>query len=105
VDLSHRAGSQGRGLKTALTVHRDHGNEHQRHSDFGLPPASREHGAVFRLEPSRGASALAAGRYALIIKGQVFDFTVDGQVTQTAQCLERTEAANGTFYSECRELR
>ena len=33
---------------------------------------------------------------------QAFDFTVSGPITHSAHCLERTEAANGTFYSECR---
>ena len=46
--------------------------------------------------------AFPAGRYALVLKGQAFDFTVSGSITDPAQCLERTEAANGAFYSECR---
>jgi hypothetical protein len=44
-----------------------------------------------------------SGRYALVLKSQAFDFTVPGPITEPAQCLERTEAANGTFYSECRK--
>jgi hypothetical protein len=43
-----------------------------------------------------------SGRYALVLKGQAFDFTVAGPITEAAHCLERTEAANGAFYSECR---
>jgi hypothetical protein len=46
--------------------------------------------------------AFSPGRYALVLKGQAFDFTVTGVVSEAAHCLERTEAANGTFYSECR---
>jgi hypothetical protein len=46
-------------------------------------------------------SELSAGRYALVVRGQAFDFTVDGRVTDKAQCLERLAAANGVFYSEC----
>ena len=45
--------------------------------------------------------ALPAGRYVLVLRDQGYDFTVAGQVTDLAQCLERTDAANGTFYSEC----
>jgi hypothetical protein len=37
-----------------------------------------------------------------VLKGQAYDFTVDGQITDPAHCMERTEAANGSFYSECR---
>ncbi|MGA7807977.1 MAG: hypothetical protein WCB02_25535 [Bradyrhizobium sp.] len=47
--------------------------------------------------------ALPAGRYALVLKDQGFDFTVAGKITDLAQCLERTDAANGEFYSECQK--
>jgi hypothetical protein len=47
---------------------------------------------------------LPPGRYVLVLKGQGYDFTVGGNVTDLAQCLERTEAANGAFYSECQKL-
>jgi hypothetical protein len=45
--------------------------------------------------------ALSPGRYALVLKDQAYDFTVAGNITDLSQCLERTDAANGTFYSEC----
>lgn len=48
--------------------------------------------------------ALPAGRYVLVLKDQAYDFTVRGKVTDLAQCLERTDAANGAFYSECQKL-
>ncbi len=44
---------------------------------------------------------LPAGRYVLDLKGQAFDFAVDGKITEPGQCLEQTEAANGVFYSDC----
>jgi hypothetical protein len=47
---------------------------------------------------------LTPGRYVLVIKGQAYDFTVAGNVTDTRQCLGRVSAANGTFYSECQKL-
>jgi hypothetical protein len=46
---------------------------------------------------------LTPGRYALVIKGQAYDFMVAGSVTDTRQCLGRVAAANGTFYSECQK--
>jgi hypothetical protein len=52
--------------------------------------------------PENPDFAFPAGRYALVLKGQAFDFTVSGPITDPAHCLERTEAANGAFYSECR---
>ena len=47
---------------------------------------------------------LSPGRYALAIAGHGYDFTVAGKMTDTAQCLERTNAVGGTVYSECRTL-
>jgi hypothetical protein len=46
---------------------------------------------------------LPAGRYALALKTQGYDFTVAGKITDPWQCLERTDAANGTFYSDCQK--
>ena len=45
--------------------------------------------------------AFPAGRYALILKGVGYDFTVDGPVTDKEHCLERTDALNAPIYSEC----
>jgi hypothetical protein len=45
--------------------------------------------------------ALPAGRYVLVLKDQGYDFSITGNVDEPAQCLERTDAANGSFYSEC----
>lgn len=46
---------------------------------------------------------LAPGRYALVLKGFAYDFSVAGPVTDPRQCLERLVAANGRFYSECKK--
>jgi hypothetical protein len=56
------------------------------------------------LHPEDPNLVLSAGRYALAIGGHGYDFTVAGQMTDTAQCLERTAAVGGTVYSECRTL-
>jgi hypothetical protein len=48
--------------------------------------------------------ALPAGRYVLVLKEQGYDFAVAGAVADLAQCLERTDAVNGAFYSECKKL-
>jgi hypothetical protein len=55
---------------------------------------------MLALEPESEA-ALPAGRYGLVINGIAYDFSVAGEVTDPAQCLERVAAANGTFYSPC----
>lgn len=46
---------------------------------------------------------LAPGRYALVLKGFAYDFSVAGPVTDPRQCLERLVATNGRFYSECKK--
>jgi len=61
-----------------------------------------EHPEMVLLRPDDPNFVFPSGRYALVLKGQAFDFTVAGPITEAAHCLERTEAANGTFYSECR---
>src|ERR1700730_13953793 len=71
--------------------------------DFRVAPIS-ENPEVLLLRPESPEFEFAPGRYQLVVKGQDYDFTVAGEITETAQCLERTEAANGTFYSECRTL-
>ncbi len=55
------------------------------------------------LKPDDGV-VLPPGRYVLVLKRQGYDFTVAGKITDSNQCLERTEAANGTFYSPCRKI-
>ena len=69
--------------------------------DFRVAPLV-ENGEMFVIRPEDANFSLPAGRYALALKGQAYDFTVAGVVTETAQCIERVEAVNGTFYAECR---
>ena len=57
---------------------------------------------MLMIRPENPNFVFPAGRYGLVIKGQAYDFTVAGPVTEPAQCLEGVKAANGTFYSECR---
>jgi hypothetical protein len=71
--------------------------------DYRVAPAS-ESAEMIVIKPDKEDFTLPPGRYGLVIKGQAYDFSVDGRVTATAQCLERIDAANGTFYSECRNL-
>jgi hypothetical protein len=53
------------------------------------------------IRPADSTAALPAGRYALALKGQAYDFNVDGPIKDAAQCLERTNALGGEVYSEC----
>ena len=55
------------------------------------------------MRPDNPDFVLTPGRYGMVLNGLAYDFTVAGEPTETTHCLERTEAANGTFYSECRK--
>jgi hypothetical protein len=58
---------------------------------------------MYEIQSREPDAELSPGRYALVLKGQAFDFTVDGQITDKRQCLQRMVASNGTFYSECQK--
>jgi hypothetical protein len=68
--------------------------------DFRVAPLG-ENSEMLVIRPENVDFVFPAGRYALVIKGQAYDFTVAGPITEAAQCLESVTAANGTFYSEC----
>ena len=70
---------------------------------FGVVPLG-DNREMIVLHPADPQVILSPGRYALVVAGKGYDFTVDGQVTDTAQCLERTDVIGGAVYSECRTL-
>jgi len=55
------------------------------------------------IKPDDGV-VLPSGRYVLVLKKQGYDFTIAGKITDPNQCLERTEASNGSFYSPCSKI-
>jgi hypothetical protein len=61
----------------------------------------KDHPEMFQVQPEAADFSLPAGRYALVLKGQGFDFAVAGPITDARQCLERVDAVNGAFYSPC----
>jgi hypothetical protein len=63
----------------------------------------KENMEMFEVRPEDEGAPLNPGRYALVLKGQVYDFVVAGVVADVRHCLERISAANGTFVSECRK--
>lgn len=56
---------------------------------------------MYEVQSEDPGKPLAPGRYALVLKGQSYDFTVAGPITDRRHCLERMAASNGQFYSEC----
>ena len=60
---------------------------------------------MLMLHPENPDFSFPSGRYGLVLKGRAYDFTVAGPIIEPAQCLERVEAVNGSFYTECRNPR
>lgn len=58
---------------------------------------------MYDIQSENPESALAPGRYALVLKGQAYDFSVAGSISDPRQCLERLAATNGQFYSQCQK--
>jgi hypothetical protein len=74
-----------------------------RSHEFRVAPLGEEQQMIV-VKPENEDVVLSPGRYAMVLKGQAYDFTVEGVVTDPTQCLERVEAANGTVYSPCKSL-
>jgi hypothetical protein len=67
------------------------------------PPYCAIRNAV--VQPEKADFGLPSGRYVLVLKESRIRLHRCGEVSDPAQCLERTEAANGTFYSDCEKNR
>jgi hypothetical protein len=69
---------------------------------FDVAPLG-ENREMVTIRPETTDFALPAGRYALVFNGQAYDFTIDGPVTDPAQCIESVTALNGPVYTDCRQ--
>lgn len=67
--------------------------------DFKVAPLEG-HPEMVVIRPD-ASFAFPAGRYALVLNGLGYDFTVPGPITSADQCLEQSEMLNGTVLSEC----
>jgi len=59
---------------------------------------------MFEIHSEDPALELTPGRYALILKSQAYDFTIEGQPVDTRQCIERVVVTTGTLYADCKKL-
>jgi hypothetical protein len=57
---------------------------------------------MYELHSEDPGLELTPGRYALVLKNQAYDFTVEGKTVDPRQCIERIVASNGTYYSDCK---
>jgi hypothetical protein len=58
---------------------------------------------MYELHSEDPALELMPGRYALIVKSQAYDFSVEGDPVDPRQCIERVVAVSGTFYTDCKK--
>jgi hypothetical protein len=68
--------------------------------EFKVSPLNENHEMV-AIRPDKDNFTFPAGRYALVLGATAFDFSVDGPITTSAQCLESFEAVSGPVYTEC----
>lgn len=71
--------------------------------EFRVAPVG-DNPEMVMLNPADQDLSLSPGRYALVMAGRGYDFSVAGKISDTAQCLERTDVLGGAVYSECRKL-
>jgi hypothetical protein len=58
---------------------------------------------MYELHSEDPALELTPGRYALVLKNQAYDFSVEGVAVDPRQCIERIVASEGTYYSNCKK--
>jgi hypothetical protein len=58
---------------------------------------------TYELHASDSDLELPPGHYVLSLGTQAYYFQVDGEITDSRQCLERVVAGNGTFYVPCKK--
>jgi hypothetical protein len=68
--------------------------------DMSVTPVA-DNPSMVVIRPQHAEFVFPAGRYALVVKKEAYDFTVDGPVRDPAHCLERTDALGAAVYSEC----
>ncbi len=59
--------------------------------------------AMIVIRPADTGFSFPAGRYALMLKGTAYDFSVNGPITDQAQCVELAEEQNSPVYIQCRQ--
>ncbi len=58
--------------------------------------------AMILIRPADADFSFPAGRYALVLKAEAYDFSVDGPITDLAQCVERADGSDAPIYKQCR---
>ena len=64
----------------------------------------KDHPEMTELHSEDPALELTPGRYALVLKAQAYDFSVEGKVVDPRHCIERIVGTVGVAYSSCKSL-
>jgi len=64
----------------------------------------KDHADMTELHSEDPGLELTPGRYALVLKTQAFDFSVEGKVTDPRHCIERIIGPVGITYASCKDL-
>lgn len=64
----------------------------------------KDHPDMTELHSEDPGLDLPAGRYALVLKTQAYDFSVEGKVADLRHCIERIIGPVGITYSSCKDL-
>ena len=59
---------------------------------------------MIKLRPDDPTLSLSPGRYELMLGGQAYDFTVAGEVTDPAHCVEGVTTVRGQVFNECKPV-
>jgi hypothetical protein len=68
--------------------------------EFSVAPLPEDR-EMISLRPVAPDFVFPAGRYALVLDGSAYDFTVEGVIKDPIQCLESVAAVTGAVYAEC----
>jgi hypothetical protein len=72
--------------------------------DLRVSPV-RESGEMVILHTEDSDYSLSAGRYELLLGGQAYDFSIAGEVTDPAHCVEGVATPRGPVFYECKRER
>jgi hypothetical protein len=72
-----------------------------RHNTYPLEVSPADGNPDMLVVGLEAGALLPPGRYALVVDGQGYDFTVAGPITASEQCLEQFQLQNGAVLSEC----
>jgi hypothetical protein len=60
--------------------------------------------AMILIRPAEASFSFPPGRYVLVLKNVAYDFSVEGPISDAAQCIERVDESEAPVFTECPKL-